>query len=497
MTVTKEQIENTIAKYDKKEIAEKKGQQARTVYIESKGKEYPAKFIYEHATGIKAADFNTQQAEAELKKLGYEILRKDKAKSDEVISDRLPHDIYKINMMDFSDEEVYGLIETNKIALKRTSNSINLEEYQKDIAAFFQMKTNDRFYLCSKENNLLLIGIVKSDLIEDGDSYSREFSSSWKRLDPGTKFRHPTYKNSTINSSMWPGSVSRCKKLKNTNQFSFEEFESYLLKPYFNVNLKQFLSDKPGEHENINNGGEKVKYLHEYSDAVINSKNVIFHGAPGTGKTFMAKQIAADIITNGRTIKYEELDDEEKKQIGFVQFHPSYDYTDFVEGIRPVNDDGQQNNEMGFELRAGTFKQFVDRARKNYEESNKTGEQLGVEENVQKAFDDFFSGVESNDFEDEFKTIRNSSFKITGWNDRHIQISIESNPKMNAISIRRDEICKMLESDTDFSLVSDVHKFFNRTGLHMQDSYVFAIYKEIKELLNAKSTEKAIKPELK
>ena len=46
----------------------------------------------------------------------------------------------------------------------------------------------------------------------------------------------------------------------------------------------------------------------------------------------------------------------------FVQFHPSYDYTDFVEGLRPVKKDGK---ELGFELKNGTFKEFCKKAKKS------------------------------------------------------------------------------------------------------------------------------------
>ena len=105
---------------------------------------------------------------------------------------------------------------------------------------------------------------------------------------------------------------------------------------------------------------------------LIESKNLIFRGAPGTGKSYLAKEIAADIISNGYYEKYTQLSDEQKKQVEFVQFHPSYDYSDFVEGLRPkVNDDGS----MGFELQDGIFKKFVTRARKNYEDSQKSKEQ--------------------------------------------------------------------------------------------------------------------------
>ena len=54
-------------------------------------------------------------------------------------------------------------------------------------------------------------------------------------------------------------------------------------------------------------------------------------------------------------------DDDFKKQCEFVQFHPSYDYTDFVEGLRPKNDNGN----IGFERKDGVFKEFCKEALNN------------------------------------------------------------------------------------------------------------------------------------
>ena len=95
-----------------------------------------------------------------------------------------------------------------------------------------------------------------------------------------------------------------------------------------------------------------------YLSMLKSNYNLILTGAPGTGKTYLAKQIAAQMIL-GKEYDEKTASDEEKKkmkeQCGFVQFHPSYDYTDFVEGLRPINDN---NGNVGFARRDGVFKSF-------------------------------------------------------------------------------------------------------------------------------------------
>lgn len=89
---------------------------------------------------------------------------------------------------------------------------------------------------------------------------------------------------------------------------------------------------------------KEFRNVEKYIRLLKVNKNLILTGAPGTGKTYLAKTIA-----EAMNAEYE-----------FVQFHPSYDYTDFVEGLRPTPPDRSGN--IGFERKNGVFKEFCKRS---------------------------------------------------------------------------------------------------------------------------------------
>ncbi len=251
--------------------------------------------------------------------------------------------------------------------------------------------------------------------------------------------------------------------LANGTEISTEDFNS--------VEAKNYL-----ENQGFSIKRKQEKYLNNYSYTLLESKNLIFRGAPGTGKSYLAKQIAADIISNGKFEEFTKLSEEQKKQVEFVQFHPSYDYSDFVEGLRPkVNEDGT----MGFELQDGIFKKFIARARKNYEDSQKSEETIGRELAVQEAMNEFFSNPEI--YNTEFETVNKNIFNIKGVDDKHINIFIPNNKLSNRLSLNLDEIRKMLGSGQKFNKIKDITAFFGKEFGTQAYSYDFAIYKKIKE----------------
>ena len=130
----------------------------------------------------------------------------------------------------------------------------------------------------------------------------------------------------------------------------------------------------------VESNNEFIKKRSRYTDVLKSSKNIILRGAPGTGKTYLARQIARE-LTGGT-----------EEQIDFVQFHPSYDYTDFVEGLRPLpSDDGQ----ISFGLQDGIFKKFCERA--------KLAQKTGGQDNFEEAWESYLEFINTTE-EKEYLT---------------------------------------------------------------------------------------------
>lgn len=165
------------------------------------------------------------------------------------------------------------------------------------------------------------------------------------------------------------------------------------------------------KHQNLMNSVtsiDKIKkqiFFWEIYNMLENNLNlkkaIVYYGAPGTGKTYTAKNVATQFIDQHR-MKIGKNNDLNKYQIKTVQFHPSYSYEDFMEGIRP-------SSNGNLSLFNGTFKEFC--------------RQVG-----QKEIDLY----KKTDF------LKNENFKEKDYNFSTIQVSELTEEQRNILKISSD-----------------------------------------------------------
>lgn len=153
---------------------------------------------------------------------------------------------------------------------------------------------------------------------------------------------------------------SNKSKLKNFKELSFEAW-----KYSEQVNNGDVLTDDAYEEDDIEPDDIVEEEEIDYSDytkkdflsevfmseedydslyAILRKKkNVVLQGAPGVGKTYIAKRLA-----------YSMIGKEDAERVMLVQFHQSYSYEDFIMGFRP--------DDEGFKLRTGAFYNFCKKA---------------------------------------------------------------------------------------------------------------------------------------
>jgi len=144
------------------------------------------------------------------------------------------------------------------------------------------------------------------------------------------------------------------------------------------------------ENSKTSDGGDEETMKKEFD------KNVIFYGPPGTGKTYttakkavaICDNVAEEDLTNYTEVmkRYNKL--KENNRIEFITFHQSYGYEEFIEGIKPIvlneddesEDESENNkesktnikieNDIKYDVVDGIFKKFCDNARKAIIETN-------------------------------------------------------------------------------------------------------------------------------
>lgn len=207
----------------------------------------------------------------------------------------------------------------------------------------------------------------------------------------------------------------------------------------------------------------KKELYDEIKNLLKANYNLVLTGAPGTGKTYMACEVARNM---GAEIK-------------FVQFHPSYDYTDFVEGLRPTN---SLYGQMGFERKDGIFKEFCREAIENLEDSKKNIEEIKNEVSWKDRLDEFISdSIETG--KTYYTATKNGEFIISDIKNDSLAVYNKNNEKTATLWIKRDEILTLLKNNVTLDKVKSIREYFGRkpNTNRQGDSYIYAIVKALRE----------------
>jgi 5-methylcytosine-specific restriction enzyme B len=214
-----------------------------------------------------------------------------------------------------------------------------------------------------------------------------------------------------------------------------------------------------------------------YAPLIKDCKNLILRGAPGTGKTYLAKQLAAYLVEGSEWNPSSPL---QKERICFVQFHPSYDYTDFVEGLRPAENGT-------FVRQDGIFKEFCKKAFGEIEKSVATNAaNMTFKSALDELINDFKSGkismipYDNNEGGYKIKDITDSKIQVvSSLNDKQYYIYIQELMEIgpNYPYLRGKDLIKWSK---DYKITGKNRYPFMTTLIYIYDTYMPNISNEDK-----------------
>ena len=245
------------------------------------------------------------------------------------------------------------------------------------------MKIGDIVFVKKGVNEILGRGIVESDYVYDAerqDAYKNVREVRW--IDKGSwPLGLKSVQKTLTDITPYGELVQKIKALFEENELDVEEEAPADLTEYTREDFLNEVYLTENDYDRL-------------TGLLRRKKNVILQGAPGVGKTFIAKRLA-----------YSMMGVKDIERVMMVQFHQSYSYEDFIMGFRP--------SETGFELKTGTFYNFCKKA----EIDNENDYFFIIDEinrgNISKIFGELFMLIEPDKREQSLQLLySDEKFKV-------------------------------------------------------------------------------------
>lgn len=209
-------------------------------------------------------------------------------------------------------------------------------------------------------------------------------------------------------------------------------------------------------------------------------KQIILQGPPGTGKTREAKLIAKEILGLS---DINEL--QNNPQFEIVQFHPSYSYEDFIEGLKPVQTEDKQ---ITYETVNGSFKRFCERALLSCIDIQ-TEEMHDVDFN--SLFNEYLKDLANRPEPVIFKTKNNVELVLDSSTETSITAKYrysnreKTSPGTNPFVVSKNKLQRVLQAEINPDNVKNIKAdLFPITG-HISGE-LFAVYRDLYAFIQSK-----------
>lgn len=263
------------------------------------------------------------------------------------------------------------------------------------------------------------------------------------------------------------------------------------------VELKNFAMEKLAMQSK-----EEIDKLQEYTDILKVKHNIVLQGAPGTGKTYKTAELALSVIGE---LPIRGADEDEMSfhkrimeayeakiiklnrdgsfanpdaQIGFVTFHQTMDYEDFVEGIKPIKPD---EGEMYYKIEDGIFK-IMSRVATN-------PQQVKQAKTLDSTFDDLIQDI----IDGNVKTLSMKNGGSSAELSVSSQMTIKwktSNGDIDANCVSKDrllKLCEVYDSKEKIGAITNINETIRNVIGGCNSSYYWAVANYILEKIGKKN----------